>query len=134
MTSEAPLGLPVSLGGESEKASLLAVGKPGYIGSGRELGSVAIFERVEAGWKQQTELVLAPQERVQGAMNIFHSRQGWPGPDPGAVLFGAFIEMEGNRLAVVSTFANAVYVLDRVDTNWNYSFLVAPVKLGVIVG
>jgi hypothetical protein len=130
MTYEAPYGLPVTLGGEAGKASLLAVGKPGWAGSGRDQGSVSIFERGEAGWKQQTELVLAPQERVPGALNLFASGPGMPGPDPGSVLFGAFVELEGNRLAVVSTFANAVYVFDLVDTNWEYSFLITPANTG----
>lgn len=130
MTYEAPYGLAVTLGGEAEKASLLAVGKPGWTGSGREQGSVAIFERGENGWKQQAELVLAPQERVPGALNLFVPRPGLPGPDPGSVFFGAFVEMMGNRLAVVSTFANSVYVFDKVDTDWEYSFLITPANFG----
>jgi hypothetical protein len=130
MTYEAPFGLPISLGGEGGRASLLAVGKPGWIGTGREQGSVAIFDRGEEGWKPQAELVLAPQEPVRGALNIFRSDPGRPGPDPGAIFFGAWVELEGNRLAVVSSFANSVYVFDLVDTNWDYSFLIAPADFG----
>lgn len=118
---DAPFGIPVSLGGEAGagKASWLAVGKPGFPKSGREVGSVAIYERGERGWKPQSELMLAPGEPVPGALPFF-------GPDPGAIFFGAFVEFEGNRLAVVSTFANTAYVFERQGPDWVYRFRIIP--------
>jgi hypothetical protein len=126
MWEEVPFGLPISLGGEGGKAKFLAVGKPGFPGSGRETGSVAIFERGMRGWEPGAELMIADQEPVHGALRIFGQVRGNPGTDPGAAFFGAFVEFEGNRLAVVSTFANAVYVFDREEEAWNYQFLVTP--------
>jgi hypothetical protein len=125
MTEEAPFGLPVSLGGEGGQASLLAVGKPGFPGSGRETGSVAIFERVDDRWVPESELALADQDPVSGAFRLGRV-PGDPGPDPGAAFFGAFVAFEGSRLAVVSTFANAVYVFDRQGSDWVYPYLVTP--------
>ena len=120
-SEDAPFGIPVSLGGEAgaEKASWLVVGKPGFTGSGRETGSVAIYERAERGWKPQAELMLAPGEQVPGALTMFF-------PDAGAAFFGASVEFEGNRLAVVSTFANTVYVFERQGPDWIYQFRITP--------
>ena len=123
MYTESPFGLPISLGGEAGKASWLAVGKPGFTGSGRETGSVAIYERGDRGWKPQAELVLAPGELVPGALPFF-------GPDPDVIFFGAFVEIEGNRLAVVSTFANTAYVFERLGTDWIYRLRIIPVDEG----
>jgi hypothetical protein len=120
MYPESPFGLPISLGGEAGKASWLAVGKPGFTGSGRDYGSVAIYERGDRGWKPHAELMLAPGEAVLGALPFF-------GPDPGAIFFGAFVEIEGNRLAVVSTFANTSYVFERQGPDWIYRFRLIPV-------
>jgi hypothetical protein len=120
MRSESPFGLPVALGGEAGKASWLAVGKPGFTGSGREFGSVAIFERGKRGWKPQAELVLAPGEAVPGGLTFF-------GLDPGAIFFGAFVEIEGNRLSVVSAFDNTAYVFERQGRDWIYRFRLIPV-------
>lgn len=119
MYSESPFGLPVSLGGEAGEARWLAVGKPGFTGSGREQGSVAIFEQGDHGWKPQTELMLASGETVPGALHFF-------GPDPGAVFFGAFVDFEGDRLAVVATFANTAYVFERHESDWVYQFRIIP--------
>ena len=118
---DAPFGIPVSLGGEADagKASWLAVGKPGFPKSGRETGSVAIYERGERGWKPQSELMLLPGEPVPGALPFF-------GPDPGAIFFGAFVEFKENRLAVVSTFANTAYVFERQDPDWICRFRITP--------
>jgi hypothetical protein len=114
MYGEGPFGLPVSLGGEADKANLLAVGKPGFPESGRESGSVAIYERGEQGWVPQTELVLAPGEQVPGALPFFS--------EPGATYFGAFVDFEGNRLAVISTFANTVYIFEHQGSGWVYRY------------
>jgi len=103
---ESAFGIPVSVGGEAGRATWLAVGKPGFAGSGREAGSVAIFERGDHGWKPQAELSLAPGDPVPGALPFF-------GHDPGPIFFGVFVEIEGNRLAVVSTFANTAYIFER---------------------
>jgi hypothetical protein len=112
-------GLPVSLGGEGGKASLLAVGKPGFPQSGRETGSVAIYERGDHGWRPQAELSLAPGEQVPGAMIMLSL-------EPDAAFFGASVKLEGSRLAVVSFFANAAYVFDRQGSDWIYRFRVSP--------
>lgn len=119
MREEGPFGLPISLGGEAGNASLLAVGKPGFTGSGREQGSVLIYERGESGWSPQAELVLASGEQVHGAAPFF-------GPNPGATFFGAFVEFEGNQLGVVSTFANTAYVFERQGSSWTYRFRITP--------
>jgi hypothetical protein len=115
-------GLPVALGGEAGRATWLAVGKPGFAGSGRETGSVAIFERGDHGWKPQAELVLAYGEPVLGALLFF-------GHDPGPIFFGAFVRIEGNRLAVVSTFANTAYVFERQGQDWTYRSRLVPIKV-----
>ena len=114
-------GIPVSLGGEAGRATWLAVGKPGFAGSGRETGSVAIFERGGDGWQPQTELSLAYGDPVSGALPFF-------GHDPGPKFFGAFVEIEGNRLAVVSTFANTAYIFERQGQTWVYRYRLIPVK------
>lgn len=122
MYGEEPFGLPVALGGEAGtgRANWLAVGKPGFPGSGRETGSVAIFERGGLGWTLQTELMLAPGEQVPGTMPAVS-------PEPGATFFGAFVRSDvGNRLAVISTFANTVYVFERQGVDWIYRYLVTP--------
>lgn len=117
--TETPIGIPVSLGGEAGKASLLAVGKSGFPGSGRDYGSVAIYERGDRGWVPQAELRLAPGEPVPGARTFF-------APDPGAAFFGASVDVEGNRLAVIATFANTVYVFERQGPDWIYRFRLIP--------
>jgi hypothetical protein len=116
---EGPFGIPVSLGGEAGKANLLAVGKPGFPGSGREVGSVVIYERGDRGWKPQAELSLAPGEQVPGALTMIFS-------EPGATFFGAYVDIEGNRLAVIATFANTVYVFERQGPGWVYRFRISP--------
>jgi hypothetical protein len=112
-------GLPVALGGEAGQARWLAVGKPGFTKSGREQGSVAIYERGRRGWYPQAELTLAPGKAVPGALMFFS-------PDPGPVFFGAFVAFEGQRLAVVSTFANTVYIFERQGENWIYRSRLTP--------
>jgi hypothetical protein len=119
MRPEGPFGLPISLGGEDGEASLLAVGKPGFFHSGREQGSVLIYERGSRGWQPQAELALAAGEAVPGALPFF-------GPDPGPIFFGAYVNLEGNRLGVVSTFANAAYLFERRETGWTYQFRMTP--------
>lgn len=114
-------GIPVAIGGEAGNATWLAVGKPGFAGSGRETGSVAIFERGESGWKPQSELVLAYGEPVSGALAFF-------GHDPGPIFFGSFVEIEGNRLAVISIFANTAYIFERDGKDWEYRYRLIPGK------
>ena len=119
MRPEGPFGLPISLGGESGKANLLAVGKPGFAGSGREQGSVLVYERISAGWRLQAELSLELGEAVSGALPFF-------GQDPGPVFFGAYVKLMGNHLGVVSTFANTAYLFERQDDGWTYQFRMTP--------
>jgi hypothetical protein len=119
MRPEGPFGLPVSLGGEDGQASLLAVGKPGFFRSGREQGSVLIYERRSRGWQPGAELALVAGGAVPGALPFF-------GSDPGPIFFGAFVNLEGNRLGVVSTFANTAYLFERQDTGWTYQFRMTP--------
>jgi hypothetical protein len=121
-----PFGIPISLSGEAGQASLLAVGKPGWQGSGCELGSVAIFARRDQSWRPEAELMLAPGEMVRGALPIFRDPHGGPPPDPGPIFFGAWVELQGERLAVVSTFANTAYIFDRQKEGWVYQYLVTP--------
>jgi hypothetical protein len=119
MRPEGPFGLPVSLGGEDGEASLLAVGKPGFLRSGREQGSVLIYERGSHGWQPAAELALAAAEAAPGALPFF-------GPDPGPIFFGAYVNLEGSRLGVVSTFANTAYLFERQDAGWTYQFRLTP--------
>lgn len=116
---EGPYGIPISLGGEGDKASWLAVGKPGFTKSPRETGSVVLYERENGSWQAQVELSLATGEKVPGALPFF-------GVDPGPVFFGAHVDFEGDRLAVVATFANSVYVFERQDQGWVYQYRITP--------
>jgi hypothetical protein len=120
MYNDSPFGLPVSLGGNGGKAKWLAVGKPGFGTSGRETGSVAIYERGRGGWAPQAELELAQGEAIQGALPFF-------GSDPGSTFFGAFVKLDGNRLGVVSTFANAAYIFETQGSGWDYHYRIIPV-------
>ncbi len=117
--NETPIGIPVSLTGEKGRASLLAVGKSGYPGTGRPHGSVVLYERGENRWAPQAELRMAPGKAAPGAITFFT-------PDPGAAFFGANVDLEGDRLAVVSTFADAVYVFERQASSWAYQYLLVP--------
>ena len=119
MYEDTPFGLPVSLTGEAGKATLLAVGKPGFTESGREAGSVMIYERKDGGWAPQAELMLAPDQLVDGGLPFF-------GPHPGSVFFGAYVDFDGNRLAVISTFANTVYIFENRDQGWMYRYRITP--------
>jgi hypothetical protein len=119
MRQEGPFGLPISLGGDGGEASLLAVGKPGFSRSGREQGTVLIYERGTRSWQPQVELAIASGEAVPGASTFF-------GPDPGPIFFGAFVNLEGKRLSVVSTFANTAYLFERQDDGWTYRYRVTP--------
>jgi hypothetical protein len=120
--SDGPYGLPIALGGEAGQASLLAIGKPGFPESGREKGSVLIYERGEAGWTPQAELFLAPGEQVPGILNFW--------PNPGATFFGAAVAFDQSRLAVISTFANTVYVFEPQEADWAYQFRITPGQIG----
>lgn len=123
MREEGPFGISVALGGKAGKASWLAVGRPGFTGSGRESGSVAIYERGRRGWALQAELALAPGQAAPGSLPFF-------GPDPGPVFFGAFVELEGDQLGVISTFANTAYVFERQGKDWIYRARVTPGAAG----
>ncbi len=117
--TDGPYGIPVSLGGSAGQASWMAVGKPGFPGSGRETGSVAIYARGEQGWSLTAELKLAEEAQAPGALRIFSQ-------DTGAAFFGAFVRFEEQRLAVVSTFANAVYVFEHQGSDWIYQARITP--------
>jgi hypothetical protein len=119
MRPEGPFGIPISLGGQGGEANLLAIGKPGFFRSGREQGSVLIYERGPRGWQPQAELALAAGEAVPGALPFF-------GSDPGPIFFGAFVKLEGDRLGVISTFANTAYLFERQDSGWTYRFRMTP--------
>ena len=116
---DGPYGIPVALGGEGGKARWLAVGKPGFTKSPRETGTVVLYERGNGAWHAQVELSLEAGEQVPGALPFF-------GPDPGPVFFGAQLQIEENRLAVVSIFANTVYVFERQDQGWVYQYRITP--------
>ena len=113
MRPEGPFGLPISLGGDDGEASLLAIGKPGFFRSGREQGSVFVYERGSRGWQPQAELALETGEAVPGALPFF-------GSDPGPIFFGAYVKLVGSRLGVVSTFANTAYLFERQEDDWVY--------------
>ena len=115
----APLGIPVALGGRTGQATLLAVGKSGFTGSGREYGSVAVYTRTGRGWAPHAELMLAPGPLAPGALPFVD-------PQPAAVFFGAAVAMHGERLAVLSTFANSIYVFERQAGGWQYRFRLSP--------
>ncbi len=116
---EAPFGMPVSLGGSDGQARWLAVGKPGFTGSTREQGSVLLVEHTGKGWQPQAELMLSPGNAVPGSLPFF-------GSDPGPVFFGANVEMDGDSLAVISAFANTVYLFTHDDSGWVYQSRMTP--------
>jgi hypothetical protein len=122
---DGPFGIPVALGGEDRQASWLAVGKPGFPKSGRENGSVLVYERGTGGWELQTELMLAPGEPASGALPAIWFNRENP-EDLNVAFFGADVELEGSRLAVVSTFANTVSIFERQETGWVYRFRLVP--------
>jgi hypothetical protein len=121
MLPDTPFGISVSLGGDAGQSRWLAVGRPGFPGSGRETGSVEIYAREKSGWALVAELALEPGEPAPGALPFF-------GPHPAAAFFGSYVDMEGSRLAVVSTFANAVHVFDRRGEGWQYRFMIFTVN------
>jgi hypothetical protein len=111
---EGPFGFPVALGGDDGQASWLAVGRPGFPGSGIETGSVAIFERQAQGWAPTAELHLEEGIPVNGALpSYFFNQQETSPSDLGPVFFGASVVIQGDRLAVISTFANTAYLFER---------------------
>jgi hypothetical protein len=126
---ENPFGLQVSIGGEEGQASWLAVGKPGYTpmdskyggkpGLDPVPGSVVLYERGDRGWVALAELRLAPGELVPGALPFFIS-------DPAAAFFGSSVDIEGNRLAVVATFANTVDIFERQGRDLAYRYRISP--------
>ncbi len=126
---ENPFGIQVSIGGEEGQASWLAVGKPGYTGflssyGGKFVmdpvnGSVLLYQRGDRGWAVQAELMLAPGDLAPGALPFFSS-------DPAAAFFGSSVDIEGNRLAVISTFANTVDVFEHQGQEWVYRFRLSP--------
>jgi hypothetical protein len=122
---DGPFGIPVALGGEDGRASWLAVGKPGFPKSGREHGSVAVYERGEGGWELRTELMLAHGEPASGALPAIWLDREDPG-DLNAIFFGADVETDGIRLAVVSTFANTVSIFERHEAGWVYRYQLVP--------
>ena len=127
--AENPFGIQVSIGGEAGQASWLAVGKPGFTGAAIEYGgklglepvpgSVLLYERGDRGWVTQAELRLAPRELIPGALPFFSS-------DPASAFFGSAVDIEGNRLAVIATFANTVDVFDRQGRDWVYRYRISP--------
>jgi len=123
MRPEGPFGLPISLGGDDGEANLLAIGKPGFFQSGREQGSVLVYERGSRGWQPQAELALEAGEAVPGALPFF-------GSDPAPIFFGAYVKLIGNHLGVISTFANTAYLFERQDSGWVYQFRVTPAMEG----
>ncbi len=125
MRPDIPSGLPIALGGEAGEARWLAIGKPGFPYSGRESGSVALYQQGEDGWQFDQELALAPGNEALGSFAQFPALSQFI-ENPAATCFGAYVKMEGNRLAVISTFANAAYVFDRKGQNWEYQFRVTP--------
>jgi hypothetical protein len=125
MRPDIPFGLPITLGGEAGKARWLAIGKPGFPDSGRESGSIALYQHGEAGWRFDQELALAPGNEAPGSFAQFPSLSQFI-ENPAATCFGAYVKMEGNRLAVVSTFANAAYVFEWQGENWTYQYRVTP--------
>jgi hypothetical protein len=119
MFSERQFGLHISLGGAAGKATLLAVGRPGFPESGIERGSVVIYARGEEGWTQQAELRLADGYDVPSALRLGQQ-------EVGAIYFGAFVDFEDKRLAVISTFADAVYVFEQQGSDWVYQTRFSP--------
>jgi len=62
--------------------------------------------------------MLTPEEQVPGALPFFSN--------PGSTIFGAFVDFDGNRLAVISTFANTVYIFEHQDQGWVYRYRITP--------
>jgi hypothetical protein len=143
MAGDRQFGLHISLGGRDSQARWLAVGKPGFPSPGglygqrltgpgnptplpspRETGSVALFERGSNGWYAHMELALEPGRDVPTALKIFAD-------EIGASFFGAYVEFQGEQLAVISTFADAVHVFqlnpdEKGNETWTYTHRYSP--------
>lgn len=129
MYNSGPFGISLALGGAAGRANLLAVGKPGFPGSGRDTGSVVTYARSDWGWAPQSELSLSAQDSVSGSLDWLMSQAmqvPTSAPSSGAAFFGAFVDIEGSRLGVVSTFANAAYVFERQESGWAYRYRITP--------
>ena len=129
---DTPHTLPIALGGSAVQAEWLAVGRPGFPGSGRDAGSVAIFTRAERGWQPEKDLRLAAADPAPGELNIFQfARTPVPSlPDVGQAFFGYTVKAAGDRLGVVSMFSNSAYILERRGGEWVYLYRAIPEAFG----
>jgi hypothetical protein len=129
---DTPHTLPVALGGSAEGPAWLAVGRPGFPGSGRDAGSVAIFTRGERGWQPEADLRMAAADPAPGEMNVFQfARTPMPSlPDVGQAFFGYTVKAVGDRLGVVAMFSNTAYILERQGGEWVYLYRVIPENFG----
>lgn len=114
---------------------------PGYPPSPHQVGTVTILQRVADGdWQQQAVLTPATGEALPQPGFLFVSdptvlatiyepvnlsRMVFPGhwysSDPATTFFGATVDLDGDRLAVTSGFANATHVFQRQeDGGWRY--------------
>jgi hypothetical protein len=64
------------------------------------------------------------------AANPFDFVSVFPGDvlsdNPAVTFFGSTVDLDGNRLAVTSGYANATYVFEGGGQNWTYQFSLAP--------
>jgi hypothetical protein len=73
----------------------------------------------------------APQSTpATPAANPFDFVSVFPGDilsdNPAVTFFGSTVDLDGNRLAVTSGYANATYVFEGEGKNWTYRFSLAP--------
>lgn len=115
---------------------------PGFPPSPREVGTVTLFERSDDGWQQRAILTPATEEGPPGPGLAFATMpeeifdpdnlatQVWPGhlysDAPEISFFGATVDLDGERLAVTSGYANAAHVFEQMAGEWLYRLLVRP--------
>lgn len=111
--------------------------------SNRQSGAVYVFGRDDEGnWQQQATLKPSGWDDPPGPGSFssvmpshleelsdvekadFFSSHIFPGHlysgIPEVSFFGATVDMDGNRLAVTSGFANSTYIFEREDGEWKY--------------
>jgi hypothetical protein len=122
--------------------------------SNRRSGAIYIFEKSEdRSWQQQATLkplgwddppgpgsfsnvMPSHLEELSDAEKAdFFSSHIFPGQlyseIPEISFFGATVDMDGNRLAVTSGFANSTYIFERQDEEWIYRLRLRPENVKV---